>query len=116
MKKWNAIRITMLSVVIILLIGNLAVFLICDHKNHSPESIASVWSGKTYISHGDSITWQDGKEYARGENIGEVAKGYQTVVSKVLGLDHKKNCGEEGLSVAVVDRKGGVNSVTGITD
>ena len=76
----------------------------------------SVWNNKTYISHGDSITWQDGKAYTQGEHIEEIAKGYQTVFSDAVKLKSYNNQGKSGWSMAVVNGNGIVNTIMTIAD
>ena len=73
------------------------------------------WSNKSYISHGDSITWQDGKEYIQGEHIGEIAKGYQTVLQENTGLDRIYNQGKSGWSMATVNGNGVVNTIIAVS-
>lgn len=75
---------------------------------------SSIWENKSYISHGDSITWQDGEEYIQGAHIGEVAKGYQTVFAENVNLGRKFNYGKSGWSMAVVNGNGVVNAITQI--
>lgn len=76
----------------------------------------SIWSDKNYISHGDSITWQDGRAYTQGEHIGEIAKGYQTIFSEAVGLTAYSNMGKSGWSMAVVNGDGVVNTILGVAD
>ena len=75
-----------------------------------------VWENKSYISHGDSITWQDGEEYIQGDQIGEIAKGYQTVFAENVGLGRKFNFGKSGWSMAVVNGNGIVNAIIQIVN
>ena len=77
---------------------------------------SSIWQNKSYISHGDSITWQDGKEYIQGEHIGEIAKGYQTIFDENVGLSRIFNFGKSGWAMAVVNSNGIVNAITQITN
>lgn len=75
-----------------------------------------VWSGKSYISHGDSITWQDGKAYIQGEHIGEIAKGYQTVFANKVSLGRYMNMGKSGWSLARVGGNGIVDTIMSIAN
>ena len=74
----------------------------------------SIWFNKTYISHGDSITWQDGKAYIQGEHQGETAVGYQTIFSEAVDLASYNNQGASGYPMAVVDNRGVVNVIMNI--
>ena len=76
----------------------------------------SIWENKAYISHGDSITWQDGEAYIQGEHIGEIAKGYQTVFSANVNLSRKTNMGKSGWSMAVVNGNGVVNTILSVSN
>lgn len=77
----------------------------------------SVWFNKTYISHGDSITWRDGKIWEPGyPHAGEIARGYQTVFSEAVGLAGYNNQGKSGWSMAVVGGNGVVNTIMSIAD
>lgn len=53
----------------------------------------------TWMTIGDSITYQDEKEYKRGPNKGEAAIGYQTVVKKKIDTIIIKNKGFSGLAL-----------------
>ena len=64
------------------------------------SSIQSIWKGKNYISHGDSITYYDGHEYPGGG----ICKGYQSVMNDSIGFDTITNQGRSGYSMA--DRTG----------
>lgn len=75
-----------------------------------PE-VVNPWKNKTYISHGDSITWQDGKDYGSGTHQGETARGYQTVLRELLELGTHTNMGVNGATLA--DRAG--VSVSGVS-
>lgn len=75
-----------------------------------PE-VVNPWKNKTYISHGDSITWQDGKDYGSGTHQGETARGYQTVLKELLELGTYTNKGVNGATLA--DRAG--VSVSGVS-
>lgn len=75
-----------------------------------PE-VVNPWKNKTYISHGDSITWQDGKDYGSGTHQGETARGYQTVLRELLELGTHTNKGVNGATLA--DRAG--VSVSGVS-
>ena len=76
----------------------------------------SIWKNKTYISHGDSITWQDGHTWGSGSEQGQVARGYQTVFSESVGLKSYNNQGKSGWSMAVVNGNGVVNTIMSISD
>lgn len=75
-----------------------------------PE-VVNPWKNKTYISHGDSITWQDGRAYGSGIHQGETARGYQTVLKELLELGTHTNKGVNGATLA--DRAG--VSVSGVS-
>ena len=75
-----------------------------------PE-VVNPWKNKTYISHGDSITWQDGRAYGSGTHQGETARGYQTVLRELLELGTHTNKGVNGATLA--DRAG--VSVSGVS-
>lgn len=79
-------------------------------------SIQSIWHNKNYISHGDSITWQDGRAYGHGEHTGEIARGYQTIFSENVGLASYSNMGKSGWSMAVVNGNGIVDTIIGVAD
>ena len=81
-----------------------------------PSKNDSAWQNKTYISHGDSITWQDGKAYTQGEHTGEIAIGYQSIFSEAVGLKNYNNQGKSGWSMAVVNGNGVVNTIMAIAD
>lgn len=53
---------------------------------------ASVWFNKTFVSLGDSITWQDGKSYPSGGT----ARGYQTILKEQLLFKEYNNMGRSG--------------------
>lgn len=74
------------------------------------------WYGKRYISHGDSITAQDGSAYTQGAHQGETARGYQTVLRERLQLASCNNKGRSGWSMAVTDRGGIVNTIKAVSD
>ena len=59
-----------------------------------------VYTGKKFISLGDSITWQDGKAYGQGDHKGEIARGYQTIIKETLGFDSYHNAGVSGRPIA----------------
>ena len=79
------------------------------------SSIVNDWYGAVYCSHGDSITWQDGKAYEQGSHIGEIARGYQTILKEKLDFASYDNYGKSGWSMAVVNSNGIVNTITGIS-
>ncbi len=58
------------------------------------------WEGKTFVSLGDSITYQDGKPYFQGENTGSIARGYQTILSEGLKFASYLNVGVSGRPMA----------------
>lgn len=76
----------------------------------------SIWTQKSYISHGDSITWQDGKAYGQGEHSGEIARGYQTIFNENVDLKSYNNQGKSGWSMAIVNGSGIVNTIMAIAD
>lgn len=55
------------------------------------------WVGKSFISNGTSISWQDGKTYAGTSNI---ARGYQTIIKEKLGFSSYVNAGASGKAMA----------------
>lgn len=61
------------------------------------EAYYSVWKNKTFISLGDSITWQDGNVYSGTSNI---ARGYQTILKENLGFASYLNEGVSGAPVS----------------
>lgn len=75
----------------------------------------SEWVNKTFCSHGDSITWQDGKAYIQGPHTGEIARGYQTILKEKLGFASYANYGQSGWAMAVVNGNGVVNTIMGIS-
>lgn len=58
------------------------------------------WYGKRFATFGDSITWQDGKEYNQGSNVGETARGYQTIIKEKCGFASYDNYGVSGAPMA----------------
>lgn len=77
----------------------------------------SVWQDKTYISHGDSITWRDGTTWGSGPDQDKIARGYQTIFSESVGLASYNNQGKSGWPMAVVAGVGGVvNTILAISD
>lgn len=80
------------------------------------ETARSPWHNKKYISHGDSITWQDGKPYGQGSQTGVIATGYQTVFSDAVELLSYSNEGKSGWAMAVVASNGVVNTILGVSD
>ena len=60
------------------------------------------WTGTKYYSFGDSITWQDAKAYNGGQQNGQIAVGYQTLLKKILGFDSYVNYGESGATTIQV--------------
>ncbi|MGG1527028.1 SGNH/GDSL hydrolase family protein [Peribacillus frigoritolerans] len=71
---------------------------------------ASKWVGKTFVSLGDSITWQDGKVYASTSNI---ARGYQTILKEKLGFASYNNQGVNGRPIANGSANGVGTNTTG---
>ena len=51
------------------------------------------------VAFGDSITWQDGRPYAKAPFVGVIAKGYQTIVKDKLGLASYVNQGSNGATI-----------------
>lgn len=74
--------------------------------------ITDGWKNKTYISHGDSITWQDGREYSGTETV---ARGYQTVLKEQLSLGTHTNKGADAYTMALRNNIGGVNVVKSVS-
>jgi lysophospholipase L1-like esterase len=68
--------------------------------NIEPINIENYWYGKSFVSLGDSITWQDGKEYTQGNYIGKIARGYQTIIKEKLGFISYNNMGISGRPIA----------------
>lgn len=64
------------------------------------------WTGKTFVSLGDSITEQDGKAYTQGSNIGSIARGYQTILKELCGFNAYYNYGMGGRPIANGTRNG----------
>ena len=79
-----------------------------------------VWLGKSFATFGDSITWQDGKTYSQGDNIGEIARGYQTIIKEKCGFSSYDNYGVSGAPMASgsANGKGTVDTIeeTDLTD
>lgn len=82
----------------------------------SSHDVVNDWDGARYCSFGDSITWQDGRAYGQGQHIGEIARGYQTVMSERLGFSYHNNQGKSGWSMAIKDGNGCVNTIKAIVD
>lgn len=82
---------------------------------HPEWLIISPWTGKDYISFGDSITWQDSKTYSSGPESGKTARGYQTIFSDAVRTNKNTNLGNNGYSMAVVNSNGIVNTITGFS-
>lgn len=57
------------------------------------------WRSKKLLALGDSITWQDGRAYSSGQQVGQIAKGYLTLASEQLGLLSIENTAKSGASV-----------------
>ncbi len=76
----------------------------------------SIWYNKKYISHGDSITWQDGHVYGQGDQIGTIATGYQTVFSNEVSLASYTNEGKSGWAMAKVNGNGVVDTILSVAD
>lgn len=57
----------------------------------------SKWENKTYISIGDSITWQDKHKYYDSKTI---ARGYQTLLNEKINFKNIINCGINGATIA----------------
>lgn len=72
----------------------------CAKKAYVPYVVNSKWIGKQFITLGDSITWQDGKEYEAGDEAGKVATGYQAYMAALCGFASYKNYGVSGRPVA----------------
>ena len=66
----------------------------------SSISTDSLYTGKKFVSLGDSITWQDGKGYGQGTQAGKIARGYQTIIKETLGFDSYYNAGVSGRPIA----------------
>ncbi|MDU7726732.1 MAG: GDSL-type esterase/lipase family protein [Clostridium perfringens] len=63
----------------------------CNTSNKSENK----FDDKLWASFGDSITWQDGKAYGSGQQVGEIARGYQTLIKEAIGLNYR-NEGKSG--------------------
>lgn len=61
------------------------------------KSQVSQWTGRSFISNGTSISWQDGKVYAGTSNV---ARGYQTIMREKLGFSSYVNAGASGKAMA----------------
>lgn len=57
------------------------------------------WKNKRLIALGDSITWQDGKVYGTGQQAGQIAKGYLTILEDAVGLASVENTAVSGASM-----------------
>ena len=74
---------------------------ILDEINlNQPSNYSSDWLGKTFVSLGDSITWQDSNAYGQGEQKGQIARGYQTIIKEKLGFISYLNKGMSGRPVS----------------
>jgi lysophospholipase L1-like esterase len=71
------------------------------------------WVGKSYVSLGDSITWQDGHTYGQGSQIGQIARGYQTIMKEQLFLGNYINKGVSGAPMANGTTSGAGTNTTG---
>lgn len=94
MKKKSIISLVCVTIVllIIILVGyNVWV------NNKDINSHIFYGKNKNYISVGDSITYNDGKEY---QNTNITAKGYQTLMNEEIGFSSVKNFGISGASMA----------------
>lgn len=58
------------------------------------------WYGKSMLSLGDSITWQDGKNFTTGDEAGQLAIGYQAWLQTNLGISTHVNAGVSGRPMA----------------
>ena len=63
---------------------------------HGLADAPSIWNGKNYISHGDSITWRDGHDWEDGTE----AVGYQSIMNQQIGFASYNNQGWSGHSMA----------------
>ncbi|WP_407389401.1 GDSL-type esterase/lipase family protein [Carnobacterium jeotgali] len=70
------------------------------------------WFGKSFISNGTSISWQDGKVYAGTSNV---ARGYQTIIKEKLGFSSYVNAGASGKAMADGTTNGSGIVTTGLT-
>lgn len=78
----------------------------------------SIWKNKVYVSHGDSITERDGKNWPSGwPHAGEKARGYQTIFAENVGIKWYTNTGIGGWPMAIYPGRGGiVQKILAITD
>jgi len=70
-----------------------------------------MYDGKTWLTLGDSITWQDGKPYKQDKTI---ARGYQTLVQEALGFSEIFNEAVPGDTMAERDGSKGSIVKTGL--
>lgn len=77
------------------------------------NTLSSKWKNKTFISLGDSITWQDGKPYEQGSSIGKISRGYQTIMKEKLGFSDYLNVGVSGRPMANGTPNGEGTNATG---
>ena len=73
---------------------------IFDNSSTPTISYKSVWSGKTFVSLGDSIMAQDGFAYPQGSQQGQIAKGFQTHLKNRLGFAEYTNKAVSGRPIA----------------
>lgn len=78
----------------------------------------SIWKNKVYVSHGDSITERDGKNWPSGwPHAGEKARGYQTIFAENVGIKWYTNTGIGGWPMAIYPGRGGIiQKITAIDD
>ncbi len=85
-KKWN------IRGFLCVLVSLVSIFLATGCNMGNPKS---KWYKKTFVSIGDSITYQDGRNYTRGE-VDVTARGYQTLLCEKLGFSSYHNAGMDG--------------------
>ena len=80
--------------------------------NIEKTTLLSKWSGKTFLSLGDSITALDGKKYS---DLPGIITGYQTILKEKLGFFSQDNRGVSGQPMADGSRNGVGTVTTGLT-
>lgn len=69
----------------------------------SISNTTSKWSGKKFVTFGDSITWYDGKTYDSGHiESGIVVKGYQSFMREKLACN-VINAGTDGYTMPLIN-------------
>ena len=87
-------------------------------NNKYTQTQNSRWKGKTFVSLGDSIMWQDGKQYNNANypsNKGNIARGIQTLLKEKLEFASYNNIAVSGRPMANGTANGDGTNATGKT-